>query len=120
LTTCYTTSSQSKEIALFWDSIIDREKRRATKEHDHKLLEQVRKKHVSLGEADADRVQRENEKGIDKGLDIREKLENKNEEPQDIENQIRPSENLSEKTTLEQQSILPEESLPSTKVSFSV
>jgi hypothetical protein len=94
-------------------------KRRATEEHDFTLLQQVRQKHVSLGEADAVRVQQKMRKASMKA-------ENKDEEPQSIEYQIRPSkysENLSERTTLEQQSILPEESLTSeinTKVSFSV
>ncbi|CAG8482677.1 8232_t:CDS:2 [Acaulospora morrowiae] len=50
------TSCQSKEIVSFWDSILER----ATEEHDYKILEQVRSKHVSIGGADVARVQREN------------------------------------------------------------
>uniref|UniRef100_A0A1D1YT10 Uncharacterized protein n=1 Tax=Anthurium amnicola TaxID=1678845 RepID=A0A1D1YT10_9ARAE len=52
--------STSKEVVSFWDSIVEREKHRATEEHDYKLLEQVRSKHVSIGDADVARVQREN------------------------------------------------------------
>ncbi|CAG8646701.1 7893_t:CDS:2 [Rhizophagus irregularis] len=51
---------QSKEIVSFWDSILEREKRHATEEHDYKTLEQVRSKHVSIGGADVARAQREN------------------------------------------------------------
>uniref|UniRef100_U9UUY2 Uncharacterized protein n=1 Tax=Rhizophagus irregularis (strain DAOM 181602 / DAOM 197198 / MUCL 43194) TaxID=747089 RepID=U9UUY2_RHIID len=51
---------KSKEIVSFWDSILEREKRHATEEHDYKTLEQVRSKHVSIGGADVARAQREN------------------------------------------------------------
>ncbi|CAG8614951.1 1449_t:CDS:10 [Funneliformis caledonium] len=49
----------SKETVSFWDSIVEREKRRAVEEHDYKLLEQVRNKHVTIGGSDVVRVQKE-------------------------------------------------------------
>ncbi|CAG8623223.1 358_t:CDS:2, partial [Diversispora eburnea] len=53
----------SKEIASFWDLILEREKLHATAEHDYTLLQQVRTKHVSIGTADVVRVQQNNEEG---------------------------------------------------------
>ncbi|CAG8499233.1 17722_t:CDS:2 [Cetraspora pellucida] len=49
----------SKEVKLFWDSIVEREKRCAAEEHYYKLLEQVRNKHVLIGGADVARMQKE-------------------------------------------------------------
>ncbi|RHZ81460.1 hypothetical protein Glove_120g147 [Diversispora epigaea] len=51
----------SKVVASFWDLILEREKHRATMEHDCTLLQQVREKHVAIGIADVVRVQRNNE-----------------------------------------------------------
>ncbi|CAG8849178.1 43663_t:CDS:2, partial [Gigaspora margarita] len=48
-----------KEVTSFWESIAERKKRHAAEEHDYKLLEQVRNKHVLIGGADVVRVQEE-------------------------------------------------------------
>ncbi|CAG8459608.1 27089_t:CDS:2 [Dentiscutata erythropus] len=52
-----------KKIRFIWDSIAEREKHHAAEEHDYKLLEQVRDKHVIIGHTDVARVQ---EKHTDK------------------------------------------------------
>ncbi|CAG8698444.1 11206_t:CDS:10, partial [Acaulospora morrowiae] len=51
----------SKEVASFWDLILEREKLRATAAHDYTLLQQVRAKHVAIGITDVSRVQQNNE-----------------------------------------------------------
>ncbi|CAG8538204.1 15175_t:CDS:2 [Funneliformis caledonium] len=57
----FTRDHAKKLLKELSDSIVEREKRHVIKEYDYKILEQVRSKHVSIGDADVAKVQRENE-----------------------------------------------------------
>ncbi|CAG8444254.1 15580_t:CDS:2, partial [Funneliformis mosseae] len=98
---------KSKEVASFWNLIIEREKHRAIEEHDFMLLQQVKKKYL----ADVARMQQENDKGIDKRLGIREKLKDTDEEPHVIDRPSEISENSSEMTVHDEYSITLEQSI---------
>ncbi|CAG8576777.1 7406_t:CDS:2, partial [Ambispora gerdemannii] len=106
------TICKSKEIASFCDSIVEREKQRAIKEHDYTLSNKF-EKNISMGVADVARVQRENEAGIDSEERSYEKFVEDIDtdlEPRNTEHQIRPSK-YSEEGSPEQQNTLPEDEI---------